>query len=211
MSIIKIMGKFISLSLICILVLFQVAFVLSQKTSASSTFSASWDNGSFNADSGQDGLAGYTDGSFPDFVSPGYGDSGEAIKFGLGDTLKYNISNNLNPNKGQVEFKFKSPYALSGDSMAGKFSGPQGIFYDPATGYVYVADTANNRIVKTKMDGTDWTSYGNYGASDAGAGRFYGPTGIFYDSATGYIYIEDLFKNRSVKTKIYGTGCGTYG
>jgi len=41
-------------------------------------------------------------------------------------------------------------------SGVGQFDFPQGIAFDSITGFIYVADNANNRIVKTKIDGTDW-------------------------------------------------------
>ncbi len=90
----------------------------------------------------------------------------------------------------------------------GGFYYPYGISYDSSTGYIYVADTVNHRIVKTKMDGTGWTAYGSYGS---GAGQFSGPEGISYDSSTGYIYVLDSGNDRIVKTKMDGTGWTTLG
>ncbi|NOZ64123.1 MAG: hypothetical protein GXO71_04195, partial [Caldiserica bacterium] len=61
-------------------------------------------------------------------------------------------------------------------------------------------------IVKTKIDGTGWQTYGSKGP---GVGQFNNPRGIDYDSITGYIYIADSGNNRIVKTKIDGTGWQT--
>ncbi|MBU1759201.1 right-handed parallel beta-helix repeat-containing protein, partial [Patescibacteria group bacterium] len=97
-------------------------------------------------------------------------------------------------------------------SGVGEFAYHQGIHYDSASEYIYVADggytIANHRIVKTKIDGTGWTTYGTYGS---GVGEFSSPWSIYYDSASEYMYVADRDNNRIVKTKIDGTGWATYG
>ncbi len=100
-------------------------------------------------------------------------------------------------------------YGSSG-SGAGNFSTPSAVYYDQPSGYLYIADKDNERIVKTKIDGTGWTTYGSSGS---GVGQFALNTmdGIWYDAATEYIYIADTGNNRIVKTKIDGTGWTTYG
>lgn len=71
-----------------------------------------------------------------------------------------------------------------------------------------MTDYSNHRIVKTKIDGTGWTTYGSNGT---GAGQFKSPSGVFYDSSSEYLYIADGNNHRLVKTKIDGTGWTTYG
>ena len=96
-------------------------------------------------------------------------------------------------------------------SGVGEFNQPRGIHYDVASEYIYVADTiylGNHRIVKTKIDGTGWITYGSEGS---GVGQFNQPKGIYYDATSGYIYIADFWNYRVVKTKIDGTGWTTYG
>ncbi len=83
----------------------------------------------------------------------------------------------------------------------GGFSDPYGIYYDPASGHIYVANSGNNRIVKTKIDGTGWQTLGGF--SD--------PCGIHYDPASEYIYVANSNNHRIVKTQIDGTGWTTYG
>ncbi|MCK5607185.1 hypothetical protein KAR91_35200, partial [Candidatus Pacearchaeota archaeon] len=76
---------------------------------------------------------------------------------------------------------------------------------------VYVTDEENNRIIRTRMDGKGWDSFGSKGA---GPNLFDGPLGIDYDQATQYFYIADEDNNRFVKTKFNGiswTSLGTYG
>ena len=88
----------------------------------------------------------------------------------------------------------------TGGSEVGQFYYPLGISYDSATEYIYVTDSYNHRIVKTKLniDGTftDWTTYGTQGS---GVGQFKYPRGISYDSATGYFYVTDHLNYRIVK------------
>jgi DNA-binding beta-propeller fold protein YncE len=83
-----------------------------------------------------------------------------------------------------------------------------GICYDQASGDVYVSDSLNNRIIKTKMDGTGWATLGTIGT---GVGQFHDPRGIYYDSASGFIYVTDTGNNRVVKTKLDGSGWTTLG
>ncbi len=83
----------------------------------------------------------------------------------------------------------------------GQFYEIKGIHYDPASGFIYVADCHNDRIVKTKIDGTGWTTLGGFNK----------PIGIYYDSASGFIYVGNANSNNIVKTKIDGTGWTTLG
>jgi DNA-binding beta-propeller fold protein YncE len=83
-----------------------------------------------------------------------------------------------------------------------------GLFYDEAGGNVYVSDSLNNRIIRTKMDGTGWTVLGRIGS---GVKQFHDPRGIYYDSASGYIYVTDCGNHRIVRTKMDGSGWATLG
>ncbi|MDD3735220.1 MAG: hypothetical protein PHO31_01965, partial [Candidatus Pacebacteria bacterium] len=149
-----------------------------QKTFASTSFYANYDS-SLNATYSIGDGTGYNDGIPAELVSPGYGDAGKAVKVSSGETLRYKIENNLNPNKAEIEMKFQLPYDLLGDRGKLQFSSPSGIFYDSSSDFIYVADTSNNRIVKTKIDGTGWQTLGGP-SSGSGQGQFYSPQGIFY-------------------------------
>jgi DNA-binding beta-propeller fold protein YncE len=83
-----------------------------------------------------------------------------------------------------------------------------GVFYDQASGYVYVSDSLNNRIIRTRMDGSGWVTLGTLGS---GVGQFKDPRGIYFDAASGYIYVTDTGNHRIVRTKIDGNGWTTLG
>ncbi|MDD5454564.1 MAG: choice-of-anchor L domain-containing protein [Candidatus Ratteibacteria bacterium] len=113
-------------------------------------------------------------------------------------------------------YEFKHDGSLW-DSLPG-FSSPHDVHYDSASGYLYVADTDNHRIVKTRMDGTGWTAYGSIGS---GTGKFNSPQGIYYDSASDYIYVADTKNHRIVRFKMdepddwtaygsFGSGIGRF-
>jgi len=78
----------------------------------------------------------------------------------------------------------------------GQFSNPSGIWFNPADSFFYIADSSNNRIVKTQWGGTGWTTLGG----------FSNPRGIYYDAANDYIYVANQGTNSIIKTKIDGTG-----
>ncbi len=108
---------------------------------------------------------------------------------------------------------YTTAYGIQSVSMAvagamyrsGSYSTAPAFDYDPATGYYYISDYSNNRIIKTKIDGTGWTVYGSYGS---GVGQFYYPRGIDYDPVTDYIYVADYYNSRIVKTKLDGSWTG---
>lgn len=87
------------------------------------------------------------------------------------------------------------------------FAFPWGVAYEPATGYIYVADSIRNCIIRTKIDGSEWKTLGTEGT---GRNQFRGPTGICVDSS-GYIYVSDAGNSRIVKTRIEGSYWSTLG
>jgi len=170
------------------------------------SFQANYNNGSYNAYYAAGSGVAYTDTAVPALAN-GYGGTNSlSYSYDGSSTIKYETAGNLSPNKGSIELWMQrddfSPNNYAGYPR-GFLSRPQSVFYDPASGYMYIADTGYNRLVKTKIDGTGWTAYG---VSGNGQGQFYSPSGIAYVASTDYIYVADTFNNRVVKTKIDGTG-----
>ena len=77
-------------------------------------------------------------------------------------------------------------------SEPGDFDGPQAVAVSPITGNVFVADTANNRIVVLSPSGGFIGAFGQLGSGD---GRLHTPTGVALDAA-GRVYVVDSFNNR---------------
>ena len=71
---------------------------------------------------------------------------------------------------------------------------PRGMAID-SSGYVYVADTANDRIQKFYSNGNFITKWGSEGTGD---GEFHWPPGIAVDSS-GYVYVADAGNDRIQK------------
>ena len=90
----------------------------------------------------------------------------------------------------------------SGD---GQFYQPYGIDID-ASGYIYVADTYNNRIQKFSSDGTYVIQWGSSGT---GNGQFDNPGGVSVDTS-GIVYVADTYNNRIQKFSPMGhmSPCG---
>ena len=76
----------------------------------------------------------------------------------------------------------------------GQFFYPLGIAVD-SQGYIYVADTGNNRIQKFNSDGTFQAKWGSFGTEN---GQFNAPSGIAADSQ-GYIFVADTDNDRIQK------------
>jgi hypothetical protein len=76
-------------------------------------------------------------------------------------------------------------------SGPGSFDHPGAVAVDGA-GEIYVADTANNRIVKLSPRGA---VVGEWGSRGSGDGRFHSPDGIALDGA-GNVYVLDRENNR---------------
>ncbi len=89
----------------------------------------------------------------------------------------------------------------------GNFNNPGQIFVDPA-GRIYVADTANNRIVR--MDNINGDGFIVCTTGSTG-GTFSAPTGVCVDG-NGNIYVADSGNNRIVMmSSIFGSGWTTLG
>jgi tetratricopeptide (TPR) repeat protein len=86
---------------------------------------------------------------------------------------------------------------------------PRGIAID-FSGYVFVADSGNHRIVKFDSNGNFITKWGSKGKDD---GQFINPQGIAIDSA-GDVYVTDDYNHRIVKFDSNGnfiTKWGSFG
>jgi len=204
------------------LLIFNIVLPLLKKDShAAASFQANYNSGSYDASFSLGSGTASTDTSLPSLNAAGY-NSTNSLQYAYDgtSTLKYATASNLPADKGSVEMKFqKSAYGNGVDQDKGSMYAPYGITYDSASGYMYIVDASNNRIIKTKIDGTGWQTYGHYGTGGAGQFNFnvscdgygLGNPGIRYDSATGFLYISDIGNNRIVKTKIDGTGWQTLG
>lgn len=90
------------------------------------------------------------------------------------------------------------------------FRGPVGIFVDKA-GRIYVADSDNDRIVRTNdMNGAGWVILSAFIRGGI-AYHYYLPQGIFVDGA-GRIFVADSGNNRIVRmNNMTGAGSTTFG
>jgi len=79
----------------------------------------------------------------------------------------------------------------SAGSAPGAFNHPAAVAVAPS-GYVFVADTLNNRVVKLRPDGS---FVGQFGLLGSGDGRLHTPTGVAVDAA-GRVYVMDNLNNR---------------
>lgn len=99
----------------------------------------------------------------------------------------------------------------NGTNTTAQFDNPQGITVD-SSGYLYIADTANDTIRKIVQSGTNWIVTtiaglaGVVGAADGSnsAARFDGPEGIAADKA-GNLYVADATNNTIRKLTLSGT------
>jgi len=79
-------------------------------------------------------------------------------------------------------------------SANGQVNLPRGITTD-AQGYVYIADTSNNRVQKFDSNGNWILSFGIQGSTN---GQFYAPVDVAVDSQ-GNIYVSDAYNYRIQK------------
>lgn len=95
----------------------------------------------------------------------------------------------------------------SSGSGAYEFWSPEGISFRPSSGYVYVADTGNSRLIMTKMDHSTWTDWNGFPIT----GLYDSPRGLSIDQSSGFIYFADTGNNRIVKSKASVSEEETYG
>lgn len=196
-------------SVLAVLLVVSIAYILAPfQSKAGYSFQANYDDGSLDAYNALGSRTAGTDTSLPSLNASGYNSTNSlSYSYDGTSTLKYATASNLPTDKGSVEMKFqKSAYGNNADQDKGSMYRPSGIAYDPATQYIYTADRQNHRIIKTKIDGTDWTTFGHYGT---GTGEFSYPSDVAIDSSTGFIFVKDSCNGRVVKTKFDGTGWQT--
>lgn len=152
-------------TLVLLLVLANIFPLAEKKSSAANSFQAGYNSGSANADFSIGSNVASTDTALPTLNPAGYsGTNSLSYSYDGTSTLKYPTASNLPADKGSIEMKFqKGVYGDATDQDAGSFYGPQDVDYDSASGYMFIADAMNNRIIKTKIDGTGWQTFGHYG------------------------------------------------
>ena len=80
----------------------------------------------------------------------------------------------------------------SSGSLPVQLSDARAVGYDPATGDVYVADTANNRVLVFSFSPTAGFSYlTQFGSKGTGDGEFSEAYGVAVDSASRWVYVVD--------------------
>lgn len=194
--------------LVClIIVVLVIAEAVNRRSNAASSFFANYDSSSLNASESLGSAVASTDGTPGTIVSPGYDGSPGALQVINGQTVKYETASNLSNDKGKITLEYKTPSYLNG-TLDRVDRWADFLDVDSVSGYVYFTDTSYDRVYKTKIDGTGWTTFGSLGA---GTVQFNNPRGIDYDESTGYIYIADTSNNRIIKTKFDGAGWATLG
>ena len=71
-----------------------------------------------------------------------------------------------------------------------------GSYYDSANDYLYIADTGNNRIVRTRPNGSDWTTITGFNS----------PRAAQFDAGSNYIYVADTAYSRATRIRPDGSG-----
>ena len=121
-----------------------------------------------------------------------------------------NLSNNasaLVSGGGQTDCSESCNGYAEGSKNSARFNNPTGIAISPDNAYLYIADTANNRIRKVRIsDGQTWLLAGSGVAGHAdgkgSAAKFNSPFGITIDSAGQYLYVADRENHRLRRVKI---------
>ena len=134
--------------------------------------------------------------------------AGSDYKIRISSTIDSSIYGESDEFQITHEMVFITKWGSNG-SGNGEFDSPKGITVD-STGYVYVADTLNNRIQKLTSGGTFVTKWGSQGSGD---GQFDNPQRIAVDSS-GYVYVADSYNHRIQKFTSSGsfvTKWGSYG
>jgi DNA-binding beta-propeller fold protein YncE len=116
------------------------------------------------------------------------------------DIYVSDFSNNRVQRFNKTTGAYVSQFGASGTG-AGQFSNPTGMVYNPADGFLYVADRGNNRIQKFNTTGVYQGQFGSFGG---GNGQLNAPWGLATDSS-GNIYVADSNNNRIVKFASSGT------
>jgi len=88
-----------------------------------------------------------------------------------------------------------SDYTTNQMAAEGTFNEPWGVAVGP-DGFVYVADTWNNRIQKFTSDGRFVTMWGEFGAAESPT-HFWGPRGVVVDQQ-GRVFVTDTGNKRIV-------------
>jgi DNA-binding beta-propeller fold protein YncE len=115
---------------------------------------------------------------------------------------------------GQQSLAARQTWGTSG-SATGPFSSPHGIATSPS-GFVYVADSGNNRIQQFTADGrfvTAWGTAGNCDTQQAPPGAFCDPWGVAV-GPDGSVYVADTWAHRIQKFTADGefvTQWGSFG
>jgi sugar lactone lactonase YvrE len=95
---------------------------------------------------------------------------------------------------------------MDGSVRGRDFSLPSGVAVD-SLGYVYVADSGNDRIQKYSKTGTFVDMWGSHGSA---AGYFDFPSGVAVDNA-GNVYVADSLNNRVQKFSASGVLVAAWG
>jgi sugar lactone lactonase YvrE len=91
-------------------------------------------------------------------------------------------------------------------STLNKLSYPYGIFVEPTTSNIWIADTGNSRIVKWVSPSTGVLVCGSAGSN---ANQFNGPEGLFVDTtASNTLYVADT-SNHRIQMWLPGASTGT--
>ncbi len=111
----------------------------------------------------------------------------------------------VNPNGGGQILRFNldgsGPLGLS--NAGATMNGPEGLTIDVASGRVFWANRAGNKISYTRLDGT-----GGGGDLNTTGATVSGPSGVALDPASGRIYWANYTGNKISSAKLDGTGGG---
>jgi sugar lactone lactonase YvrE len=98
-----------------------------------------------------------------------------------------------------------TPFVAAGSFAADAFSGPQRVAVEHATGRVFVADRANDRVVVYEP-----TSSGGTRVAEFGGGEIDDPVGIAIDQSDGSVYVADSGNHRIARYLSDGSPTPSY-